>query len=238
MLPPEERVILVSGANRGIGRAVARRLYADGYNLSLGARDVTKLAGITAGMATARVFVHPYEARDAGAAQDWVAATAAYFGRIDGLVNNAGILRPFSVEDDDETVLDALWEVNVKGPYRLIREAFPHLKASGAGRIVTLVSLSGKRVKSASAAGYAMSKFASLALAHAARFSGWEHGVRSTALCPGFVRTDMTMDVGSVSPDDMIAPETVARLVSMLLSLPNNASVAELPVNCVLEHTY
>ncbi len=167
-----------------------------------------------------------------------MAATVERFGRIDGLVNNAGIFRRLTVEDDDEAALDDMWEVNVKGPYRLIQAAFPHLKAAGSGRIVTLVSLSGKRVKSASIGGYAMSKFAGLALSHAARYSGWDHGIRSTAICPGFVRTDMTAGTKTPSPEDMIAPETIAALVSTVLALPNAASVSEIPVNCVLEHSY
>jgi NAD(P)-dependent dehydrogenase (short-subunit alcohol dehydrogenase family) len=127
-----------------------------------------------------------------------------------------------------------MWEVNVKGPLRTIRAALPHLKASGSGRVVTVASLSGKRIKNRNA-GYAMSKFAAVALTHAVRELGWEHGIRATALCPGFVATDMTAKVTSFPRDAMIRPQDLAELVATVIALPNTASVAELLVNCQYE---
>jgi NAD(P)-dependent dehydrogenase (short-subunit alcohol dehydrogenase family) len=83
-----------------------------------------------------------------------------------------------------------------------------------------------------------MTKHAVLALTHATRYNGWKHGIRCTAICPGFVATDMTHKVTSVPQDQMTQPESIAHLTAMILALPNTASVAELPVNCVLESTY
>ena len=234
-LSPEGRVVLVSGANRGIGRAIAEALYDEGYGLSLGARKVATLEPVVDRMDRARVMTRAFEAREAASAGAWVAATAARFGRIDALVNNAGVIHRFGVEEPDEDKLDEMWEVNVKGPLRLIRAAFPDLKRAGTGRVVNVVSLSGKRVKSAAVAGYAMSKHAAMALTHAVRHAGWEHGIRATAICPGFVATDMTADVTTFARAEMIAPETIAHLVATVLALPNSASVAEIPVNCILE---
>ncbi len=236
MLPAEGRVIMVSGANRGIGHAVARVLHGKGYSLSLGARDPAKLAAITVAFAPARVLTQAYEASDKASAAAWVAATAARFGRIDGLVNAAGILRPVSVEDDDDEAFDELWRINVMGPLRLTRAALPHLKAAGAGRIVNLASLSGKRVPGPGA-GYAMSKFAVVALSHATRQTAWDAGVRVTALCPGYVATDMVAAVADPPAEAMIQPTDLAELVATVLALPNTAAVAELPVNCRLEDT-
>ena len=236
-LTPTDRVVLISGANRGIGRAIAERLYTDGYTLSLGVRRVESLKPVVAGMKPGRVATHSYDATKAPSAGAWVAAAAKRFGRIDGLVNNAGVGMDFTVEDEDEAALDEMWTVNTKGPLRLIRAAFPLLKASGAGRIVNIVSLSGKRVAGNALTGYAMSKFATMALTHAVRYSGWEHGIRATAICPGYVATDMTADVTALRPEKMIQPGAIAALVATVLSLPNSASVAEIPVNCRLEHS-
>ncbi len=236
-LEPQGRVILVSGANRGIGRAVAQALHEAGYSLSLGARRPDSLQPLVGAMEPARVLAHGFDARAAGAAEAWVAATLEAFGRIDGVVNNAGVVHDFSIESEDEALLDEMWEVNVKGPLRLTRAAFPHLKRSGHGRVVNVVSLSGKRVKSAGIAGYAMTKHAAAALTHATRFAGWDDGIRATAICPGFVATDMTAGVTSVGSGDMIQPDSVADLVLLALSLPNGASVVEIPVNCMLEPT-
>lgn len=236
-LSPKNRVVLISGANRGIGRAVAEGLYGCGFTVSLGARQLESLTGPTQSMDPARSMAHAFDAQVRDSAAAWVDATVARFGRLDGVVNNAGILHSFSVENEDEALLDEMWEVNVKGPLRVIRAAFPHLKACGQGRVVNIVSLSGKRVKGAGVAGYAMSKYAASALTIAARYAGWDDGIRTTAICPGFVATDMTADVTSVPPAEMIQPDTIADLVALALSLPNSASVAEIPVNCVLEST-
>jgi NADP-dependent 3-hydroxy acid dehydrogenase YdfG len=232
MLSPEGRVIMVSGANRGIGLAVARALHAKGYRLSLAARDPAGLAA--AFPDEARVLTTALDVRDRAGCAAWVDTTAKRFGRIDGLVNNAGISLHVTLEEDDEAAYDQMWEVNVKGPLRLTRLALPHLKKSGTGRIINVASLSGKRVKN-DHVGYAMSKFAVMALTHATRRIGWEDGVRATAICPSFVATDMTASATAVGRHEMIQPADLAELVATALALPNNAVVAELLVNCRLE---
>jgi NAD(P)-dependent dehydrogenase (short-subunit alcohol dehydrogenase family) len=83
-----------------------------------------------------------------------------------------------------------------------------------------------------------MTKYALDAFTHGVRYAGWEHGIRATAICPGFVATDMTTDVQVVPREQMIRPEVVAKLVATVLALPNSASVTELPINCVLEHSF
>ncbi len=234
-LTPEGRVVLISGANRGIGRAIAEELYGRGYLLSLGARDPDSLAPVLDQMDAAKVVGYNFQARDPASAAAWVAATAERFGRIDALVNNAGVMHPFRVDDPDEAKLDEMWEVNVKAPLRLIRAALPHLRQAGSGRVVNVVSLSGKRVKSAEIGGYAMTKHAAFALTHALRHAGWDDGIRATSICPGLVATDMTAEVTTVPREKMIQPAAIAQLVATVLALPNTASVAEIPVNCVLE---
>ena len=236
------RVAMISGASRGIGLAIAKRLMAEGYRLSLGVRHDTAglppapIAALATGNAD-RVWVSPYEATDRAAPGAWVQRTVEHFGRLDVLVNNAGILRVVDIEEDQEEWLDELWEVNVKAPLRLIRHAFPHLRASGTGRIINMVSLSGQRVMGR-AVGYAMSKAALLAMTHTARHAGWNDGVRATAVCPGWVNTDMTEDVVALPHKEMTQPDDIASSVAMLLSLPNNASVAEFNVNCRLESKF
>ncbi len=125
-------------------------------------------------------------------------------------------------------------EVNVKAPLRLIRAALPHLRASGSGRIVNLSSLSGLRVKGSFAPGYAMTKHAVTALTEAVKNIGWDDGIRVTALCPGFINTDMVASFGE-DPDTMIQPDDLAELIATVLALPNTASVGQLAVACRLE---
>ena len=236
MLDPKGRVVMISGASRGIGRAIAERLHAKGYSVSAGARDVAALEAALAPLAGDRLLCAHYDTGDRETDTSWLAATLDRFDRLDALVNNAGTSNTFSIENGDEADLDALWAVNVKGPLFLTRACMPHLKAAGAGRVVNVASLSGKRVRNENIA-YNMTKHAIMALTHGTRRIGWEHGVRATALCPGFVATDLTADVTKVARDEMIEPGDLAELAATVIALPNTAAVAEVLVNCRLEDT-
>ena len=133
-----------------------------------------------------------------------------------------------------EQELEELWQINVMGPWRLTRAAWPLLQQSGQGRIQVLVSMSGKRVKGRMA-GYPVSKFALMALCQSMRNEGWDAGIRVTAICPSWVATDMALSVSSLAPEAMTQPEDIADLSSSLLRLPNAAVPFELALNCALE---
>lgn len=228
------RVALISGASRGIGAAIARELDANGWRLSLGCRTPASSA-LAPGQT---VQVQPFDALDAESERRWVMAAVDRFGRIDAVVNNAGMSIPKSILDASEADLDTLLDVNLKSPFRLVRAAWPHLVASGAGRVVTIASLSGKRVKSARASLYAISKFAVMALSHGIRQTGAEAGVRATAICPGFVATDMGLAGIDRAPAEITQPEDVARVVRMVLELPNTACISEIPINWRIEDIF
>ncbi len=233
MTDAREKVIMISGANRGIGAAVAEHLYGLGYRLSLGSRGARRPGGL-ANWDEDRVLLQDYDAETAEHATEWVAATRAAFGRIDGLVNNAGIYRGVSLDDGDIEELDELWRVNMRAPFLLIRAALPSLRKAGQGRVINVASASGKRI-AGPGAGYAMSKFAIVALTHQVRRDAWDDGVRATALCPGFVNTDMAAGITvERSPESMTQPEDLAGIVALLLSLPNTASIAEV----IIQSTY
>jgi NADP-dependent 3-hydroxy acid dehydrogenase YdfG len=222
---------MISGANRGIGLAIARTLYDGGYSLSLGARNPASLADLISGWAPERVMTGHYDAEDQQTHRHWVAATVERFGRLDGLVNNAGIMEDVSIEDENDEALDRMWAVNVKAPLSMTRTALPHLRRCGAGRVINLSSLAGKAVYG-DGIGYSMTKFAAVAFSHATRHAGWDDGVRCTALCPGYVATDMTADIETMAFDQMIEPSDIAEVVLTLLALTNKASIAEVVINC------
>jgi NAD(P)-dependent dehydrogenase (short-subunit alcohol dehydrogenase family) len=230
--PDEAPVAMISGATGGIGGAIARSLHQSGYRLSLGIRTPRPVAGLDSASAEVKTF--SYDATRAGDAQAWVSETVRHFGRIDVLVNCAGIMRTVTLDEGSEADLDALFEVNVKAPYRLIRAALPELRKCGRGRVINMASLSGKRVRNLNV-GYQMTKFALVALSHAVRRAGWEDGVRATAVCPGWVRTDMAAKTASMPLEEMTDPEELAALVTSVIGLSNTASVAELLVNCSFE---
>ena len=208
-------VVLVSGANRGIGAAIVRELKAHDYRLSLGARNLSALQ--EAHGAGDDMTLHArFDAFEPETAEAWIEKTVGRFGRIDGLINNAGDGEQVHLMDDNEDALDRLWAVNVKAPLRLTRLCMPHLERTGRGRIVNIVSLSGKRVRNPLAG---------------------EKGVRATAICPSFVRTEMSAYTKKITPEEMIRPEDLAVLVRTAIELPNTAAMAEMLINCRLEDT-
>lgn len=239
VLEVADRVVMVSGGARGIGKAITRRLLADGYRVSIGVRDVDSARETFRSVPDDRLCIVNFDATDAGSAEAWVNATIDAFDQVDALINNAGIWRQVNFETGDEADLDAMWEVNAKAPFRLTRLVLPHIRKCGHGRVVNIASTDGVRFRDASCSvGYTMSKHALMAVSQATRHFGYDDGVRATALCPGAVATDMIAGLPGVTPvSKQLDPATVAHLVATLLQLPNNASVAWMPVNTRLEST-
>ncbi|MBX2884755.1 MAG: SDR family NAD(P)-dependent oxidoreductase [Granulosicoccus sp.] len=233
MLLPQNRVVMITGANRGIGLATAQALSSAGFRLSLGVRDVSTLKSASFANET---FSHQYDALDKQSIEQWTQKTLDHYGAIDALVLNAGVMVPVGIVEGSEEDLDLMWDVNFKGPLRVVRATLDALKRSGHGRVVNVVSLSGKRVMGADNLGYCASKFAALALTHAIRQEGWDSGLRATAVCPGLVDTDMVSHVTAPDGQFKITPEAIAATAAYALSLPNDATVAEILVNSRLEH--
>ena len=243
------RTLLISGASRGIGRAVAERALADGHRLSLGLRDLEALRQTSLDpdlVGSERVLLQPYAAEDPAAAQAWVDSTVEHFGGFDSVIHSAGIFSrvPLLFEPSEEHEIAHTINVNLMGPWWLTRAAWPQLASHGEGRIQVLVSMSGKRSKGRLAA-YSASKFALLGLCQTMRNEGWAAGIRVTAICPGWVNTDMAAAVRSGSSDRwptqameaeaMTQPEDIASMSAELLKLPNRAVPFELAVNASLE---
>lgn len=230
----DPRLVLVSGGARGLGMAIVGRCLADGHRVSVGARSPDAVR--EAFPDRPDLHVVRYDADADGAAEEWVARVVADIGPPDALVNNAGILRMVGLEDGTEGDFEDLWRVNVRGPFRLIRTALPHLRASGRGRVVSIASTDAKRFRAGASLGYGMSKAALVAMTQAVRFAGWDEGLRGTAICPGAIDTEMIADIPGVTPKaQRLRPDDVAGIVSLVLRLPNQASLPEIVVNTRLE---
>lgn len=228
----EGRVALITGARRGIGRAIADRMLSDGWKVSLGLRQPQ-----SEWRDGASIHTFSYDAMEGGETA-WVAAALERFGRIDAVVANAGVMVPKSVVDIDDADFEAMWAVNVRAPQRLAKAAFPALSQSGSGRIAIIASLSGKRVASVDSSAYAVTKHAAVALAHGLRQAGFDKGIRTTAICPGFVATDMGLALAPDNAAAMTSAEEIADVVAYAINLPNRASVAEISVNWRAEQLY
>lgn len=233
------RTILISGASRGIGRAIAERALRDGHRLSLGLRSPEALEGTGLDPARAghgRVQLVPYDATEPETAARWVAAAQSWSGGFDALIHCAGVWlsTPLLFTDAQTGDPEHLLRVNLMGPWWLTRAAWPQLAAHGDARIQVLVSMSGKRSKGRWA-GYVSSKFALMGLCQTMRNEGFDTGIRVTAICPSWVNTDMVRGITSVPAADMTQPEDLAALSSRLLELPASAVPFELAVSCLAE---
>ena len=238
MLKPNNRVILISGASSGIGLAVAKLLLEEGYNLSLGVRNIEKTKNLFSKCKSQNYIIEKFEATDLKTIDSWVENTINIFGKIDGLINNAGILKIVSFDEGEIEELNELWKVNVVAPFYLTKLCLPHIKKTNYGRIINIASTDGKRYRESVSVGYSMVKHALVSMSHATRIAGWNDGIRVTAICPGAVDTNLLNGIpGVTTSKQRLKPETIAYTVSYVLSLPNNASVAELPINARVEST-
>jgi NAD(P)-dependent dehydrogenase (short-subunit alcohol dehydrogenase family) len=223
MLDPKNRIAMISGGSRGIGKAITDKLVNAGYRVSVGVRTPDSFEGHD------RLAYFAYDAMSETAPADWLAATLDRFGPPQALINNAGISTGWSFASEDESALDDMYAVNARAPARLTRHVLPHLRACGDGRVVNIVSVAGKAVRSPTAVGYAMSKHAAIALTAGIRRAAFAEGVRATAVCPGFTATDMTSSMPS--KDGMSEPEDIAEAVMLALLMSNSAAIPEIIVD-------
>lgn len=180
------RVAVVTGASRGIGAHLARAFHDAGYVVE-GCSSSGAALDDRPGIDVAAVDV-----TDERAVHDWIAAVLERRGRIDVLVNNAGVLDDeVGIEDSDPQEWWRTVEVNVRGPYLLTRMVLPGMLAAGSGRIVNLNSGAGTK-PGAVASAYNVGKSALGRITGSTHRSGAERGVFAFDLAPGVVRTDMT----------------------------------------------
>ena len=236
------RKILISGASRGIGKAIALKLLKEGHSISLGVRKKEALINTPLDPKSnnpERFLVHTYNATDKISSRKWVENTVKIFKNIDTIIHCAGILKKTNLlfEDNEIKDIEELWKVNVMGPWTLTKDAWKYLLKNTSARIIVLVSMSGKRSKG-NLAGYSMSKFALMSICQTMRNEGWNEGIRVTAICPGWVNTDMAKKINHFPKEDMTQTNDIANICSNLLKLPNSSVPFEISLNCQLETTY
>tara|TARA_Y100001968_G_scaffold293412_1_gene299326 strand:- start:205 stop:918 length:714 start_codon:yes stop_codon:yes gene_type:complete len=233
------RKILISGASRGIGKAIALKLLKQGHSLSLGVRRKEDLRNTLLDPKInnyEKLILNKYDATNNESAKNWINTTVENFKNIDTIIHCAGIFKKTNLIFNDEEIKDIeyLWKVNVLGPWLLTKNVWKYLCQNKAGRIIVLVSMSGKRSKG-NLASYSMSKFALMSLCQTMRNEGWDKGIRVTAICPGWVNTDMASEVTNFPKEEMTQAEDIANICANLLELPNSSIPFEIAINCNLE---
>jgi len=200
----------VTGASRGIGRATAELLAAEGARLLLVGRDPDALAA--AAPRNAECLSADVTAPDAG--ERIVATCVERLGGIDVLVNNAGTSSVTPLDRLTEDDWERQWQLNVRGPERLMRAAAPRMAEQGGGRIVNVVSTSGKRPSLRNAA-YSVTKAAQLSLSRAYADAWVKRGVLVNAVAPGLTASELWRAEGGLADQEVAAGGAADRDAAM-----------------------
>jgi NAD(P)-dependent dehydrogenase (short-subunit alcohol dehydrogenase family) len=229
-----ERAAIVTGASSGIGLAIARMLGREGYGLTVAARRPEKLEEAANGLREEGFEVEHVAGNlgDEEVIKQVVAAHRDKYGRLDVLVNNAGVGIGQAVGEIQTKHLDMQLNTNIRSYVLFYRECIEMLRAAGAEHrnalVVNTASIAGKHGQ-AWLSVYAATKFAVVGWTQSMHRELATEGIKSTALCPGFVDTPMTDFVkGQVEPEAMITPDDIALAVKMVLDVSPACIIPEI----------
>jgi NAD(P)-dependent dehydrogenase (short-subunit alcohol dehydrogenase family) len=229
-----ERAALVTGGSSGIGLAIAHALGDDGYGVTVSARRPEKLNAAAEEMRSAGIDVNaaPANMTDEEAVAGVVKAHGERFGRLDVLVNNAGVGIGEAMAEITTKYLDMQLGVNLRAVVVATREALPMLREAGAEHgkalIVNTASIAGK-IGQAWLSVYSATKAGVVGFSQATQKEVAGEGIQVTALCPGFVDTPMTeFAKAEVKAEEMIRPEDIAESVRFLLKTSPACLVPEI----------
>lgn len=186
----QNKVVLISGGSRGLGLVLARQSADAGAKLAICARDETELerARIELEQSGAEVFTAACDVRNRVDVENFVESASGHFGRIDVLVNNAGVIQVAPLENQVQADFEEAMQTHFWGAFYMMQAVIPHLRRNGAGRIVNISSIGGK-VAIPHLAPYSASKFALVGLSNAMRNELQKDNIYVTTVCPGLVRT-------------------------------------------------
>jgi NADP-dependent 3-hydroxy acid dehydrogenase YdfG len=232
------KVVLITGASSGIGEATARHLPATGHQLVLGARRTDRIATLAGGIhgAGGEALHQELDVTSLDSLKAFIAAARERYGRIDVLVNNAGVM-PLSLMQDlriDEW--NQMIDVNLRGVLYGIAAVLPIMRKQGAGHVINVVSVSAHRVDP-TAAVYCATKFAVRALSEGLRQESRD--LRVTVVSPGLTRSELFDGIGdpqvkagvrAMLDQASIPPSAIAEAIGFAISQPENVDVNELIV--------
>ena len=234
----KDKVVVITGASSGMGEAAAKHLSNLGATVVLGARRadrIEKLAKeINENGGKALAFAVDVTQRDQ--VKGLVDAAVEQFGRVDVILNNAGIMPLSLVESLHVDEWDKMIDVNTKGVLNGIAAVLPSMKEQKSGQIINTSSVAGHKVFSGSAV-YSATKFAVRALTEGLRMEVKPYNIRTTIVCPGAVKTELLehitdADVRQANEDYVgavgISPDSFARVVAFAISQPEDVDINEI----------
>jgi NADP-dependent 3-hydroxy acid dehydrogenase YdfG len=232
------RVIVITGASSGMGAAAARHLAAEGASVILGARRSDRIAAlaaeiIKAGGKASAVVTDVTKREDL---RKLVGTAFETYGRVDVLINNAGVMPLSPMERLKVDEWDRMIDVNHKGVLYGVAAALPHIKEQKSGDIINLSSVAGHKLFAGSAV-YSATKFAVRALSEGLRQEMAPYNIRTTIISPGAGKTELLDHISESDVQEAnrafvaqvgVPPETFARLVAFAISEPENVGISEI----------
>jgi len=233
----EGKVVVITGASSGLGEATARKLAGEGASVVLGARRMDRLHTLAQDLVChgAKALAQQTDVTDQGQVQALVDTAVERFGRVDVMLNNAGLMPHSPLErlkvEDWERMID----VNLKGVLYGIAAVLPHMKERKSGHIINVSSVAGHKVRPGSAV-YAATKHAVRVVSEGLRQEVKPYNIRTTVLSPGAIDTELP---NSVTEPDVaekvrdiyqvaISPEAFANAVAYAMSQPEDVDVNEI----------
>lgn len=226
----EQQGIIVTGGTRGIGKAIAEAALAEGARVLITGRSQQSVDDALAAINHPGVFGMP---ADVASEDDTLAVFARameLFGKVDAVVNNAGIARAGAVQNLRQKDFQMVMDTNLTGAFLYSREAFRVMKDNGGGRILNIGSISSETPRFGSVP-YTTSKFGLQGMTRALAVEGREIGIMVSCLHPGNVHTDIWDKApASVVDEPKMAVEDIARVAILMLSMPQNATIIDATV--------
>ncbi len=233
----EGKVVVITGASSGLGEATARLLSAQGAHVALGARRLDRIQTLADGLKArgGKALALATDVTQPNQVKGLVDAAVQAFGRVDVMINNAGLmpLSPFERLKIDDW--DRMIDVNIKGVLYGIAAALPYMKQQKAGHFINVSSVAGHKVRPGNSV-YAATKHAVLALSEGLRMEVKPYNIRTTVISPGAVATELPnsvteRDVAEIvrkSYEAAIPAESFARAVAFAISQPEDVDVNEI----------
>ncbi|WP_334072363.1 MULTISPECIES: 3-ketoacyl-ACP reductase [Paenibacillus] len=225
----KNKAAIITGAGKGIGKAVATALAKEGVNLGLIARTASDLEALKqqlSGEFGIQVHIASADISKREEAEAAVSQLIGALGTVDILINNAGIAKFATLNDMDPADWERIINVNLMGTYYVTRATLPHLLEKQSGDIINVASTAGER-GFATGSAYCASKFALLGLTESLMQEVRKSNIRVVALTPSTVNTELAVNTGLKIGDEdrMMQPEDVAELALATLKLPSRVFV-------------
>ena len=231
----DNKIALITGASRGIGQGIAQGFAREGASLAILARDSDRLSQLAESLSKngTDVVAITTDVTDEQQVIDAFRQTISKFGRLDLLVNNAGVFDGGPLDKLSLETWERVMAVNLRGPFLCTREAMKIMKDQHSGRIINIGSISAQRVRPNSAA-YSTSKHGIWGLTQVTSLEGRKYGISCGCLHPGNVEVETLAAARLESQEAVMSPEDLAEAAITMAALPPHISMLEsivLPIN-------